>query len=206
MAPRPLASSRDDGPVCRRGAPAGCPGRHACHRDVPRVWLCPRDGLLTPRDTSSRAVVSTLFTLVILSGAYLLVFLPWSVRSELTLMGVTPFVEESALMSYLDVKWLLDFQTPEQRLLDIGLTCLLSVALYASGAFVLALWTLKSFERVIDRPGSRAPRKVLQSAQQAAACEFLSSAGTLSRTSPTEQGSDACLTGRGPDIVKPTPE
>ena len=103
--------------------------------------------------TSSRAVVSTLFTLIILSGAYLLVFMPWNVRSELTFVGVTPFVEEVALMSYLDVKWLLDFESPEQRMLNIGLTCVLSVALYAGGAFVLALWTLKSFDRVIDRPG-----------------------------------------------------
>ena len=98
--------------------------------------------------------MSTLFTLIILSGAYLLVFMPWNVRSELTFVGVTPFVEEVALMSYLDVKWLLDFESPEQRMLNIGLTCVLSVALYAGGAFVLALWTLKSFDRVIDRPGS----------------------------------------------------
>jgi ABC-type transport system involved in multi-copper enzyme maturation permease subunit len=104
--------------------------------------------------TSSRAVVSTLLTLVILSGAYLLVFMPWNLRSELTLVGVTPFVEEVVLMSYLDVKWLLDFESPEQRMLNIGLTCALSVALYAGSAFVLALWALKSFDRVIDRPGS----------------------------------------------------
>jgi ABC-type transport system involved in multi-copper enzyme maturation permease subunit len=104
--------------------------------------------------TSSRAVVWTLFTLVILSGAYLLVFIPWNMRSELTLVGVTPFVEEVVLMSYLDAKWLLDFESPEKRLLDIALTCLLSVALYAGGTFVLAIWTLKSFDRVIDRPGS----------------------------------------------------
>ena len=91
------------------------------------------------RAHSSRAVVLTLVTLIVLNGAYLLVFLPWKTRSELTLVGVTPFVEELALMSYLDVKWLLDFETPEKRLLAIALTCVLSVALYAGGAFVLAL-------------------------------------------------------------------
>jgi hypothetical protein len=52
------------------------------------------------------------------------------------------------------VKWLLDFQSPEQRMLNIGLACVSSVILYASGTFVLTWWTLKSFDRVIDRPDS----------------------------------------------------
>lgn len=104
--------------------------------------------------TSSRAVVSTLIALVILNGAYLPVFLPWSRRSVLPLVGVTPFVEEAALMSYRDVTWLIDFQSPDNRLLGIALTCILSVVLYASGTTVLAWWTLKSFDRVIDRPSS----------------------------------------------------
>jgi hypothetical protein len=104
--------------------------------------------------TSSRAVVSTLITLVILNGAYLLVVLPSNIRSALTFVGVTPFVEEVSLMSYLDVKWLIDFQSPDRHLLDIALASLVSVALYAGATSVLALWTLKSFDRVIDRPGA----------------------------------------------------
>ena len=103
--------------------------------------------------TSSRAVVSTLITLVILSGAYLLVFMPWNVRSELTLVGVTPFVEEVVLMSYLDVKWLLDFESPEQRMLNIGLTCVLSVALYAGGDVRFGV-----VDSEVVRPGDRPAR------------------------------------------------
>jgi ABC-type transport system involved in multi-copper enzyme maturation permease subunit len=109
--------------------------------------------------TASRAVVSTLITLIIVNGAYLLVFLPWNIRSELPAMGVTPFVEASALMSYLDAKWLLDFEFPDNRLLTIALTCALSIALYAGATFALASWTLKSFDRVIDRPRSVAAFK-----------------------------------------------
>jgi ABC-type transport system involved in multi-copper enzyme maturation permease subunit len=104
--------------------------------------------------SASRAVVSTLITLIILNGAYLVVFVPLNVRSALTAVGVTPFVEQSVLMNYLNVKWLLDFESPDQSMLEIGLTCALSVALYACATFALALWTLKSFDRVIDRPRS----------------------------------------------------
>jgi ABC-type Na+ efflux pump permease subunit len=102
--------------------------------------------------TSSRAVVSTLITLIVLNGAYLLVFVPLQLRSVLPFLGVTPMVEELTLLSYLDAKWLLDFQSPDERMLELGLTCVLSVVLYASATFGLALWTLKSFDRVIDRP------------------------------------------------------
>ena len=105
--------------------------------------------------TSSRAVVSTLITLVILSGAYLLVFVPWNMRSELTLVGVTPFVEEVVLMSYLDVKWLLDFESPDQQHAQNWIDmCTFGGRCTPATTFVLALWALKSFDRVIDRPGS----------------------------------------------------
>jgi ABC-type transport system involved in multi-copper enzyme maturation permease subunit len=105
--------------------------------------------------TSSHAVVWTLATLIVLNGAYLLLFWPLNIRSELTLMGVTPFVEEVALLNYLDVKWLIDFESPDKRMLAIALTCVLSVALYGSATIVLALWTLKAFDHVIDRPVNR---------------------------------------------------
>jgi hypothetical protein len=67
-------------------------------------------------------------------------------------VGVTPFVEETALMHYLDAKWLIDFESPDKRLLAIAFTGLLSVALYAGATLILALWTLKSFDRAIGRP------------------------------------------------------
>lgn len=105
--------------------------------------------------TSSRAVAATLITLVILNGAYAIVFLPSGRPSTLVFLGVTPFVEASTLISYLDASWLLDFEAPEKRLLEIALACGLSVALYAVGAVVLAWWTVKSFDRVIDRPDFR---------------------------------------------------
>jgi ABC-type transport system involved in multi-copper enzyme maturation permease subunit len=104
--------------------------------------------------TSSRAVVATLITLVILNGVSFLAFLPFQVRSALPWVSVTPFVEEVALMNYLDVKWLIDFGSPDKHMLEIAFTGLLSVALYACGTFVLAVWTLRSFDRVLDRPGS----------------------------------------------------
>jgi ABC-type transport system involved in multi-copper enzyme maturation permease subunit len=117
--------------------------------------------------SSSRALVATLITLIILNGAYLIVFAPTQMRSALVLMGVTPFVEQSALLSYLDAKWLFDFQSPDMDMLKIALTCLISVALYGGGAFVLVLWTLNSFDRAIGRPSSktvavRRPSKVKQ--------------------------------------------
>jgi ABC-type transport system involved in multi-copper enzyme maturation permease subunit len=105
--------------------------------------------------SSSRAVAATLITLILLNGVCLLVFVPWRIQSKLPFVGVTPLVEASVLMSYLDAKWLLDFPSPEKDRLDTALMCALSVALYACGAFVLALWTLTSFDRAIDRPGSR---------------------------------------------------
>jgi hypothetical protein len=102
--------------------------------------------------TSSHAIVWTLITLVVLNGAYLLLLWPLNIKSGLMFSGVTPFVEECALMSYLDAKWLLDFESPDEHLVATAFTCLLSVAIYAGGALALALWTLKSFDRMIERP------------------------------------------------------
>jgi hypothetical protein len=98
--------------------------------------------------------VWTLTTLFVLNGAYLLLLWPLNIRSEFAFVGVTPFVEETALMNYLDAKWLIDFESPDERLLAIAFTGLLSVALYAGATLILALWTLKSFDRVIGRPSS----------------------------------------------------
>src|SRR5262249_49916337 len=142
-APGRLARPRHDGPGPRRGSLAGRPGRHARHRDVPGLRVHPRDGLLTPRaHVVPRHRVDVDHTDHPERGRSRRIVAS-STRSELTLVGVTPFVEGVALMSYLDVKWLVDFQASDERMIVILLTCVLSVALYASGTFVLALWTLK---------------------------------------------------------------
>src|SRR5262249_18338397 len=99
---------------------------------------------------------ATMITLIVLNGVVPFLVAAASPRSSLALLGVMPYVEALALVNGLDTNWLLDFPAPDDHMRQTAEACALSVALYAVGTIVLACWTLKSFDRVIDRAVSTA--------------------------------------------------
>jgi ABC-type transport system involved in multi-copper enzyme maturation permease subunit len=103
--------------------------------------------------TSARAVTATIATLIFVNGAYLILVTPFGMGSSLWAIGVTPFVEAVALLSYNDVDALFVVTSYAWRD-DIVATCIVSTVLYGLSAIFLAMLTLGSFDDVFDRPNS----------------------------------------------------
>ena len=102
---------------------------------------------------TARSLTSTVGTLILLNGVYLLLFVTIRMESTIRLVGVTPFVEAVVLASYSDINNLFVSSNQFPRSLDVIMACVISVALHGFGASLLAFSTVAMFDNVIDRPG-----------------------------------------------------
>jgi ABC-type transport system involved in multi-copper enzyme maturation permease subunit len=119
---------------------------------------------------SSRALMATIGTLILCNGLYLLLFIPFRVESSFRFLGMMPFVEVLALLSYSDVEWLVTgkgWGGPHQNALDLFTTGLASVVVYAVAAAGFSYSLVADFDRIIDRPRGSVRDPLLDDARMA---------------------------------------
>jgi ABC-type transport system involved in multi-copper enzyme maturation permease subunit len=107
--------------------------------------------------TSGRALLATIFTLVVMNGMYLLLSIPFQSESVVICFGVTPMFEAISLMSYNDFNDLFGLLGGwnHNQLGETLLAGILSFLFYAVGAMLLIWHMLSSFDAVNDRPSGR---------------------------------------------------
>jgi ABC-type transport system involved in multi-copper enzyme maturation permease subunit len=96
---------------------------------------------------STRALASTIGTLVFLNGGYLFCCIPFQTNSEIIFAGSTPVIFGVSLLG------VQDFQ--ELTATDAGkmmAACVTGVFAYAIAAAALMAWMVNSFDDVLDRP------------------------------------------------------
>jgi hypothetical protein len=130
------------------------------------VWFACALGTLCSLNarSSSRSLTATIALLIVCNGAYLMPAAPFRMESSLRLLGVTPFVCVLALMSYQDVRWLLDGGPARSGQIgpaDALITSFSSLAAYGVAAALITLYLVVNFDEAIDRPreGGRDPSK-----------------------------------------------
>jgi len=106
--------------------------------------------------SSARSLTATVAALVVCNGLYLLLALPFRMDHSFRLLGVTPFINSMALMSYPEIRSILD-GTPDPALppvawVDFLATYLASLIVYAVSAASLTSYLVLNFDDVIDRP------------------------------------------------------
>ena len=105
---------------------------------------------------STRALASTMATLLFVNGGYLFCCIPFRPDSTLAAAGSTPFILALSLMSEED---LASFGG-DRHIVEYVMTCVIGVAAYAVAALGLTAEMLTNFDRVVDRPDrSRQPPK-----------------------------------------------
>lgn len=110
---------------------------------------------------SSRALISTIFTLFLLNGVYLILFIPFVMESSIRLLGVIPFIEAVSLISYDEFNTLFGYGPQYSRfedVVDFFLTGAASFLVYGTAAVGLTLHLLMKFDDIIDRPRTSAWR------------------------------------------------
>ncbi len=97
---------------------------------------------------STRALASTMATLLFVNGGYLFCCIPFRPDSPLVAAGSTPFIFSISLMSVEDVG---SFRSV-RGVAEYITTCVVGVAAYAIAALGLTSEMLANFDRVVDRP------------------------------------------------------
>lgn len=107
---------------------------------------------------SSRAMVSAVFTLFVVNGLYLILFVPFRFEGPLLYFGVMPFLDVASLMTYQETNQLLglgnaSFDTFSQaREFEFFTTGFVSFLAYGTAALALTIYLLAKFDDIIDRP------------------------------------------------------
>ncbi len=108
---------------------------------------------------SSRAMVSSVFTLFVLNGLYLILFIPFRFEGPLLYFGVMPFLEVVSLVTYQETNELLGFgsayPSPQARSIEIFATGFVSFLAYGTAALGLTIYLLAKFDDIIDRPRTK---------------------------------------------------
>jgi hypothetical protein len=109
--------------------------------------------------TTTRSLVLTVGTLIVLNGGYLLCCLPTGADSQLVLAGVSPAIQVISLMGYVEVWELFGFETGGHWSMFSGPRgvetvgfCVLGILFYACSALALTMIAIGAFDRVVDRP------------------------------------------------------
>lgn len=105
--------------------------------------------------SSTRALLATVATMIFCNGLYLLAFVPFELNTVLPLVGVTPFVGASSLVTYRDVGFLFEDAALNRhgwRGVETLVTGVVSVVLYGACACLLIYSLVGDFDDVIDRP------------------------------------------------------
>ncbi|HWE37241.1 MAG TPA: ABC transporter permease [Isosphaeraceae bacterium] len=115
--------------------------------------------------TTTRSLVLTVGTLIVLNGGYLLCCLPTGADTQLVLSGVSPAIQVISLLGYVDVWELFGFETSNRwstfsgpRGVETVGFCVLGFLFYACGALALTMIAIGTFDRMVDRP-DRASQK-----------------------------------------------
>ena len=127
------------------------------------VWFADALGTYYSLKTrsSSRALVATIATLVLLNGGYLMCCVPLRADTPLIVIGVTPFIEAASLLSYDEFSSMFATGPYTVRYRHYGETafiCFAGCVLYLAAAAILTSLAINQFDDEIDRPRARANR------------------------------------------------
>jgi ABC-type Na+ efflux pump permease subunit len=107
---------------------------------------------------SMRAQASTIAILLLTNGGYLLCCVPFRPDTPFIALGCTPFIEAVSLLSFDDVRNLIDWTAPQFRRAmyreasEIVAACIFGLAGYGAAAWMLTLAALDGFDKAVDRP------------------------------------------------------
>jgi len=128
---------------------------------------------LRSRNTT-RATAATVALLIFLNGGYLMCCIPLRPETPMILVGCTPGLFATTLMSYYDfwqlVGWgNLEIGLARQNLLEMTAVNIAGVLSYGTAAFLLTLASFHGFDDAIDRPKRLVwiqPRQMLKKAPE----------------------------------------
>jgi len=134
------------------------------------VWFADALGTYYSLKTrsSSRALVASIATLVLLNGGYLMCCVPLRADTPWIVIGVTPFIEAASLLSYDEFSSLFATGPYAVRYRHYGETafiCFAGCAMYLAAAAILTSLAINQFDEEIDRPrraGQLPPFPVLE--------------------------------------------
>jgi ABC-type transport system involved in multi-copper enzyme maturation permease subunit len=107
--------------------------------------------------TTTRAMAFTIVVLLVTNVGYMMCCIPLRLDSPIIAVGCMPFHVAYSLLSFRDVWMLLGFEQgwgmySGPRGKDVPFTVAAGLAIYTVGALVLTIMSVRSFDRILDRP------------------------------------------------------